>query len=113
MSKLRFWVAFTTAIVFALSGYFLASIIPLPPPYSLNQSKFLYSILGVLAAIGIFARLTQWILRTSTDLTRQLIIRISTEVSSQVINLANTGLHLNLRDREIEPKIHNPVILDT
>lgn len=111
MHKFRLIIAVITSVLLGLAGWFLASVAPLPEPTTLAQTRILYVLLGVLSAQLIFTRISSWILHTTTDLFRQLVVRISSEVTNQLSHLASAGLHLR---RESSPdKITNPVILDT
>ncbi len=106
MSNVRFWLGIVVAVLFGLIGFMLANWLPLPEPYSLFQTKAVYTLLGILLAILIFARLTRWVIKTTTSLTRQLILGVAGEVISQIGRIS-------LPHREATVRIHNPIILDT
>lgn len=110
MDKVRLAGAITTSVVLAGTGYLLAGVIPLPSPATAEQTRVLYLLLGVLVAQLIFARLTAWVVRTVTILTRQLVVKISSEIINQIAHITSTSFHFR---RENENRINNPVIIDT
>jgi uncharacterized protein YacL len=112
MTQFGFWAGFITAVIFGTVGYVLGGFLPLPEPYTLDQTRVIYLLFGVLLAILLFARLTRWVITTTTTLTRQLILGVSSEVINQLSHLTSTGLHLP-RANALDERINNPIILDT
>lgn len=112
MNKVSFWLGFVTALIFGAVGFIVGGFLPLPEPYTIAQSKLIYALFGVLLAILLFARLTQWAIKTTTTLTRQLILGVSSEVINQLAHITSNSLHIP-RSSSSEERINNPIILDT
>ena len=94
MSKFNFWGRVVIACLFSLLGLFLSNILPLPAPLTVNQSRALYIILGFLTGLITFAPLTTWIIRTVTQLAKQLVTKLAVEIINQFTHLSSRGLSL-------------------
>ncbi len=114
----KFWAALATAIVLGLVGFFLASLFPLPSPFTPFKTRIIYVILGVLFSFLIYGRVARWIIHTTTRLFSQLIVRIAVEVINQLTHLTtaagipffpNPGVSQQIK----AIKLSLPIIIDT
>lgn len=118
--KVRFWVWFVVASILGLGGFLLASAFPVPALTSI-QTKVLYTIIGVLVAALLFAKVASWIVTTVTRLTRLLILKLAAEIINQLTHLASSGIHLlpafsgqeNEQRKNYSLTGQSPIILDT
>ncbi|MFH0937304.1 MAG: PIN domain-containing protein [Candidatus Daviesbacteria bacterium] len=108
MSKFRFWATVTLAAVLGIVGFILGEFLPLPEPYTPTQSRIMYALFGILIGLLSYAQIASWIVRTVSNLARQLATNLALEVSHQV----------NLR-RQAEPvpeigeSLEGAIIVDT
>lgn len=116
MGKFYFQATLITAIILGLIGFLWGDILPLPAPFTPVQSRALYALVGVMAALLLFNRVASWIVRTTTHLFTQAVLWVATEVVNQIVRAASRG-KLNLPWVEEE---HHPlptevgaIILDT
>lgn len=93
MKRFRFWASIIFPIVLGSLGYFFGGLLPLPPELS-EQSKLVYGLLGVLLGLLTFASVAAWIVRTTTNLVRQLTIKIASEIINQVNQIRPRELNL-------------------
>lgn len=92
MGKWHFWATVITASVFGLTGFLLGSNFPLPTPFTLIQSKVVFALAGVLLGLLTFARISSWVIRTSTTLAARAISRLASEIINQITRAASRGL---------------------
>lgn len=83
MNKSRFWAAAIIATIFALIGIYLAGVIDLPVPFTLNTTRLVYAILGILLSILYFSQITSWVVRTTAKLTKLAVQKLALEISEQ------------------------------
>jgi len=94
MSKFRFWSTVIFAIIFGVLGVLGAGILPLPSPFSINQSKTIYALIGVLLALMAVGKVSGWVVAKTTILITNLIGRLAIEIINQVYKLAAKGWSL-------------------
>ncbi len=114
----KFWAALVTAVILGFAGFFLASLFPLPAPFSPLKTKVTYIILGILFSFLIYGRVAGWIIRTTTRLFSQLIVRIAVEVINQLTHLTSVaGIPFfpnpATAQQIKEIKLSLPIIIDT
>lgn len=112
MSKFRFCATIILAIILGILGLWLGEVIPLPEPVTINQSRALYGLAGLLIGLSSFASLSSWVLKTTSRLTRQATLRIATEITRQFAQLGR-------KEPEVESiqtkrlRSCQPLIIDT
>lgn len=84
MNRSRLSAAVIIAGIFALIGVFLADIINLPSPFTINTTRLVYATLGILISILYFSQITQWVAKTTARLATLAIKRLALEISTQV-----------------------------
>lgn len=84
MNRSRLSAAVIIAGIFALIGVFLADIIDLPSPFTINTTRLVYAILGILISILYFSQITKWVAKTTARLATLVIKRLALEISTQV-----------------------------
>lgn len=107
--------AVITYTIFGLIGFGLSYIFPLPYPATVIQTRALYVLLGLFLASMFFSRLASWIVVTTTNLFRQLVLRIASETINQLTHLTPSSLHLPgpFGSQDHQERIINPLIIDT
>ncbi|MBI4036827.1 TRAM domain-containing protein [Candidatus Daviesbacteria bacterium] len=116
MSKFYFRATLVAAIILGLVGFLWGDILPLPAPFTLAQSKALYALIGVMAALLLFSKVASWVIHTTTHLFTQAVMWIATEVVNQFVRAASRG---RMSLPWMEEEHHQPVteagavILDT
>lgn len=123
MSKFRFWATLTTASILGFAGIALGTLLPLPAPYTLNQTRFIYALGGIIIGLLAFAPISSWIVKTSTSLFKQLISRLAFEIFNQFTQLTSRGRGIvfpaslaSASGNDLEPylsSLSGAVILDT
>lgn len=93
----------------------MANILPLPAPATILQTRLTYFLIGIFIGLLIFARVTSWIVKTTTRLTRQLILRLAAEIINQLAHLTSTGLPFlpGSKSPSDAIRLSNPIIIDT
>lgn len=124
MTKFRIWLTIIASSLLGILGVVIAGVLPLPAPTTIDQSRILYGLLGVLIGFMTFGRVAAWLVKTFTRLMRQATLRIAAEVINQFTQLTSRGLSLRPRGlvdgegvteglAEESLKISGAVILDT
>lgn len=121
MTKFRFWATVATASVLGLIGVMLGGALPLPAPFTVNQTRAVYALIGVLIGLLTFVQVSAWVVRTVTHLTKQIVTRLASEIINQFTHLSSRGLsllptsghseHSSLTDEHLS--IGGAMILDT
>lgn len=83
MKKSRLISFIIIATIFALIGFLLADIFDLPSPFTLNTTRLVYTLLGILMAVLFFSRITALIVKTFAHLTSVAIKKLAEEISEQ------------------------------
>lgn len=83
MKKSRFWAATIIATIFALIGIYLAGIFDLPEPFTLNTTRLVYAVLGILLSILFFSQITSWVVKATARVARLAVERLALEISKQ------------------------------
>ncbi|MFA5932477.1 MAG: hypothetical protein WCV81_05490 [Microgenomates group bacterium] len=83
MEKTRFWSAVIIATIFALIGIYLASIFDLPEPFTLNTTRLVYGVIGILLSILFFSQITSWVVKTTARLAMLAVETLALEISKQ------------------------------
>lgn len=83
MNKPRLISFIIIAGIFALIGFYLADILDLPSPFTLNTTRLVYAVLGILLAILFFSRITALVVKTTARLTSAAIIKLAEEITKQ------------------------------
>lgn len=110
MNSFRFWAAIVVASILSLIGFLLANVLPLPEPATLAQTRLIYASLGALLGILMIGRVMSWIVRTFTRFTRQLILRLASEMMNQ---LSQFPFWAHPEPKNGVVKLSNPIIIDT
>lgn len=119
MKKSRFWSFIIIATVFTLIGVYLAGIIDLPTPFTLNTTRLVYGALGILLAILFFSRITAYVVKTAAQLTSTAIRKLAVEINAQVTthnpfqSQINTGLISAEGLAKLKHELAGVLILDT
>ncbi len=112
MSRFRFCATIILAIVLGIVGLWLGEVIPLPDPITVNQSRALYALLGILTGLSSFASLSSWILKNTTNLFRQFTLKMAADITHQF----NQAGRRDGEDNQIQTKrlrSCQPIIIDT
>lgn len=83
MNKPRLISFIIIAGIFALIGFYLADILDLPSPFTLNTTRLVYAVLGILLAILFFSKITALIVKTTARLTSAAIKKLAEEITKQ------------------------------
>jgi len=83
MKKSRFWAATIIATIFALTGIYLAGIFDLPAPFTLNTTRLVYGVIGILLSILFFSQITSWVVKTTARLFMLTMETLALEISKQ------------------------------
>ncbi|MDD2823548.1 MAG: PIN/TRAM domain-containing protein [Candidatus Daviesbacteria bacterium] len=83
MKKSHLWAAAVFATIFAIIGIYLAGIFDLPYPFTLNTTRLVYAVLGVLLSILFFSRFTSWVVKTTARLAMLAVETLALEISKQ------------------------------
>lgn len=91
MGKFRFWAGILLISLLGLIGFYLADFLPLPSPFTRVWTQIVYILLGMLIGVGIFARISAWIVHHATRLLKYLVARLASEIINQFTHLASRG----------------------
>ncbi len=116
MNRPRFWAFIATAILFVLIGLVLGELLPLPDPLSVNKSKLLYALVGLLLAIGFFSRISSFIVASTTKIVSQAINKLAQEIFEQ-ISKTRTRIkesdNLTPLEEDLARLLNEAIIIDT
>lgn len=119
MKRPRLIAATIIAIIFASIGIYLAGVIDLPDPFTLNTTRLVYAVLGILLSILYFSQITSWVIKTAANLAKLAIKNLALEISTQVAThnpfqqtnsnelISNEGL------AKLRQELSGVIILDT
>lgn len=119
MKKSRIWAATIVATIFALIGIYLAGIFDLPDPFTLNTTRLVYAVLGILLSILYFSQITSWVVQTTARLAKLAVKKLALEISEQVAlhnpfaPTINEGLTSNEGLTKLKQELAGVIILDT
>lgn len=105
MSKFSFWATLLTAVVLGLVGFWLGGTLPFLTPFTINQSRLIFTLLGILIGLSAFGRVSAWIVTTTTSLVTRLVARLAMEITNQVISLATRGKLAPLLSERFNPEV--------
>lgn len=109
MSKFRFWATIVLAAVLGVVGFILGELLPLPEPYTPTQSRILYALFGVLIGLLTYAKISAWVVSTTTKLIRDLIGAVASEIAERIAHKPSADLEHN-KEAQMSP---DTIILDT
>jgi len=113
VSKFRFWATIITAFVLGLIGFWLGGTLPFPSPVTEFQSRIFYALIGLLITLISFARISSWVIKTTTRLLMQFVSRIAIEVTRQFTQLSSRGWRPSSSSSGTRIRSSRPIILDT
>lgn len=120
MKKSHFWAATIIATIFALIGVYLAGIFDLPAPFTLNTTRLVYAILGILLSILFFSQITAWVVKTTAHLAKMAVEKLALEISQQFTThnpfapqVINSELISTEGLTKLKQGLTNIIILDT
>lgn len=123
MKKSRLYSAIIIATIFALIGIYLAGIFDLPEPFTLNTTRLVYAILGILLSILFFSQITSWVVKTTAKLFKMAIEKLALEISKQFTTItthnpfapqnAAEGLISSEGLNKLKTEMQGVIILDT
>lgn len=83
MNKSRLISFIIIAAIFALIGIYLASIIDLPDPFTLNSTRLVYAVLGILLSVLFFSKITALVVKTTARLASAAVKKLAEEIIKQ------------------------------
>lgn len=87
----------------------MAILVPLPEPFSVRQTKYVYVAWGVLVGLLVYSPLTSWIIRGVTHLLRLMLSRIASEITHQLNSITyNSSNNLTPSNG-----VAKPILIDT
>lgn len=94
MGRFQFWATIITASVLGLLGLSLGNLLPPPLPFTPNQTRTFYALLGILIGLVTFAKFSSWIAAQTANIVARLVSRLASEVAKQVNKATSRGLTL-------------------
>ncbi len=110
-----FWARLALATLLALLGYGLVQLFEPSFPYLTLHYKIAAALAGLLIGFLSFAQLADWIVHTTSRLTRQFTMRLTSEIINQFTHLTSSGINF-FPGQSKEPRVGgggSPMILDT
>lgn len=105
------------AFVFALFAFIFTEVVPDLPPFSHNFIRMAITVWSGLLGYGVFPDLAQKVSISTVHLTNQLIERVSTEVTTQMMRMGNrlppAAASLSVQPTGTTVSFSSPIIVDT
>lgn len=115
--SINFMLRLTLAFLFALCAFIFSEVIPDLPPFNHNFIRVAITIWSGMLGYGVFPDLAQKVSISTLHLSNQLIDRVTTEVTTQMMRMGGRGQLGQPTNLSLQPggsvSISLPIVVDT